>query len=197
MTADPDPPPAESTSDAALVIAVARGRQEALAALWRRHGGVVHGLARRLLRRDDLAEDVSQEVFLSLWRHPERFDPQRGSLRTFLLTTCHRRAVDVIRAEEARRNRELREQLQAPVPTVELEQAFADAAVAELVRHALGQLPVEERRAIELAYWGGHTYQEVARLLEQPEGTVKSRIRAGMRRLRELMATADSEGVAT
>ena len=89
--------------DAALVFAVARYEQAALAEVFRRHGGAVHGLARRLLGDDAPAEEVVQEVFLRLWRQPERFDPDRGSLRSFLLAQAHGRAVDLIRSEEARR----------------------------------------------------------------------------------------------
>ena len=171
-------------SDAALVVAVGRWRQDALAEAYRRHAGAVFGLASRVLGDRTLAEEVVQEVFLRLWDTPDRFDPERGSLRSFLLAQCHGRSVDLVRAEQSRRTREEKEHRQRAEGGYDLEHEVWDMAVAEHVREALDQLPPEERRAIELAYFGGHTYREVAEMLGQPEGTVKSRIRSGLRRLR-------------
>jgi len=98
----------EQASDANLVVAVARWHEPALAEVYRRHGGAVHALARRILRSDPPAEEVTQEVFLDLWRRPEKFDAQRGTLRSFLLARTHGKSVDVVRAEESRRRREER-----------------------------------------------------------------------------------------
>jgi len=181
-------------SDAALVVSVGRWRQDALAELFRRHGGAVLSLARRVLSGDRAAaEEVTQEVFLKLWQHPERFDAARGSLRSFLLTQAHTRAVDRLRSEGARRRREASDAAGRFVePVDDLERQVFDLAMAEHVRSAMAQLPDAERQAIVLAYFGGHTYREVATLLDQPEGTVKSRIRTGLRRLREALA---AEGV--
>jgi RNA polymerase sigma-70 factor (ECF subfamily) len=139
-----------------------------------------------------LGEEVVQEIFVRAWRDPGRFDPARGSMRSFLLAQVHGRSVDLLRAESARRAREEREALRNPDVDFDLEREVMQLTEAEAVRSALSTLSDGERRAIELAYFGGHTYREVAVLLEQPEGTVKSRIRAGLLRLR---AALIEEGV--
>ena len=177
-------------SDAALIVAIGRYRQEALAETYRRHAGAVFGLARRLLSDVSLAEEVVQEVFLRLWNQPDKFDPDRGSLRSFLLAQAHGRSVDLLRSETSRRRREEREARTTAEAGYDLEHEVWDLAVADRVHEVVRELPEEERRAIELAYFGGHTYREVAALLGQPEGTVKSRIRAGMRRMRVRLAEA-------
>lgn len=172
------------SSDPALVVAVARYHEGALAELYRRHAGPVHALARRLLGDPVLAEEIVQEVFLRLWREPERFDAERGSVRAFLLAHTHGRSVDLVRAESARRRREERDQVRTPEVGYDLEREVMDLAVGERVRAALAVLNQHERAAIELAYLGGHTYREVATALQEPEGTIKSRIRSGMQKLR-------------
>jgi RNA polymerase sigma-70 factor (ECF subfamily) len=177
-------------SDATLVVAVARYRQEALAEAYRRHAGAVYALARRLLNEQSLAEEVVQEVFFRLWDTPEKFDAARGTLRSYLLAQCHGRSVDLIRSEQSRRQREVKEHRQRAEAGYDIEHEVWDLAVAEHVREALVDLPDDERRAIELAYFQGHTYREVALILDQPEGTVKSRIRSGMKRMRRSLAAA-------
>lgn len=184
---------AGSASDAALMVAVGRWHHDALAEIYRRHGGAVHALATRVLGRGQPAEDVTQDVFVDLWQRPERFDPERGSLRTFLLTMAHGRAVDLLRADAARRAREERTARGTAMAGYDIEHEIWDLAVAEQVRAAVADLPEEERRAIELAYFGGHTYREVARILGAPEGTVKSRIRAGLRRMRAVIERHGAE----
>ncbi len=182
-------------SDAALVLGIARYRNDALAEAYRRHAGPVFGLARRLVNDQARAEEVVQEVFLRLWSAPDRFDPDRGSLRSYLLAHCHGRSVDMIRADSARRRREETE-FAVPIPWPDLIEEVWDVALSGFVRDALSELSEGERVAIEQAYFGGRTYREVAEMLGEPEGTIKSRIRSGLRRLRDqLQAAGVSPGV--
>jgi RNA polymerase sigma-70 factor (ECF subfamily) len=150
----------------------------------------VFALARRVLNDAARAEEVVQEVFLRLWNAPERFDPDRGSLRSYLLSHAHGRAVDAVRSDSSRRDREDREGLRAAVVDYDLEREVGDVIIAEHVREAVAALSPGERDAIELAYFGGHTYREVAVILDEPEGTIKTRIRTGMVRLRQGLVAA-------
>jgi RNA polymerase sigma-70 factor (ECF subfamily) len=185
-------------SDTALVMAVARYRQEALAETYRRHAGSVFALARRVIGDPVLAEEVVQEVFLRLWNDPDKFDPARGSLRSYLLAQTHGRAVDLLRSEGSRRRREETDARQAAEAGYDIEHEVWDLDLAEHVKKAVAGLPDDERRAIQLAYFGGHTYREVATMLDQPEGTVKSRIRAGLKRMRaSLGAVGVTESMGT
>ena len=181
----------QDVSDAAVVVSIARFSQDALAEAYRRHGGAVFALSRRVLGGDQArAEEVVQEVFLRLWDAPDRFDPQRGSLRSFLLAQSHSRSVDILRSDGSRRRREEKDARGTAEAGYDLEREIIDVTVAENLRESMHVLNESERRAIELAYFGGHTYREVAAILGEPEGTVKSRIRSGLRRLREeLVAT--------
>ena len=190
-----DMPRIDEVSDAQLVTSIARYSEVALAEAYRRHGGAVFGLAKRVLRNPTEAEDVTQEVFLRLWNQPDRFDAARGSLRSFLLAQAHGRAVDAVRSSSSRRAREARDAMRTADSPYDMQREVWDLAVADQVSSAMGELPEEERRAIELAYFEGHTYREVAQLLDQPEGTVKSRIRNGMRRMRAVLADAGVRGV--
>ena len=177
-------------SDAMLVVAIGRWRQDALAEAYRRHAGASFALARRLLVDRQLAEEVLQEVFLRLWNQPDRFDPERGSLRSYLLAQTHGRSVDLLRSETSRRRREEREARETAEHGTDIEREVMDHAMAEQVQEVVAGLPVDERKAIELAYFGGHTYRQVAVLLDEPEGTVKSRIRSGLRKMRVSMVEA-------
>ena len=155
-------------SDAQLVTAVARYSEVALAEVYRRHGGAVYGLARRVLNSTAEAEDVTQEVFVRLWNQPDRFDPGRGTLRSFLLAQSHARAVDAVRSLNARRAREAKDARRTAAAEYDMSHEAWDLALADKVAGALADLPPEERRAIELAYFDGRTYVEVAALLDTP-----------------------------
>jgi RNA polymerase sigma-70 factor (ECF subfamily) len=164
----------------------------ALAEMYDQFGSFVFGLASRVIRDRRAAEDVTQDVFLSLWERPEAFDPERGHLRTFLGTVAHRRAIDHVRREEARRRRNVRDaQTVLPIPDVD-ELAIA-IVTAEHVRAEVERLPADQREAIELAYFAGRTYRQVADELGIPEGTAKSRMRLGLRRIADALAAKGME----
>ncbi len=166
--------------DSDLARAVAAGESGALETVLLTHGGAVKTLARRVLRDEGLAEDVVQDTFAALWQAPQKYDPDRGTLRAFLMTIAHRRAVDIVRSEVARTRRELKPP-DRDYTSVEEEVWSRDLSAS--VRQALGHLTADERAAITLAYFGGLSYVETARRLDAPEGTVKSRIRSGMKKL--------------
>ncbi len=167
-----------------LVVA---GERAGLDEAYRAHAAVVFSLARKLTHNQALAEEVTQEVFLRLWKHPERFDPSRGSLRTWLLSQTHGRSIDLIRSESSRRIREERDHLLDLDTTPTIEEIALESERSREVRKAMQKLDPSERAAIEAAYFGGHSYRKVAELLGDPEGTVKSRIRSGMRKLAEAL----------
>jgi RNA polymerase sigma-70 factor (ECF subfamily) len=172
-------------SDASLVVAIGRWDRDAFAEVYRRHGGAAYSLACRTLSDRHTAEEVVQEVFLRLWERPERFEAERGTLRTYLLLETHGRCIDVVRSRTRRAQREERVVQLNPADPYDLELEIWDLTLAERVREARAALTDDERRAIDVAYFGRHSYREVAALLGEPEGTVKSRIRSGLEKLRE------------
>jgi RNA polymerase sigma-70 factor (ECF subfamily) len=182
----------ETVSDEWLAAAVGRNDEPALAEIYRRYGGAMISLAKRVLRDHAMAEEVVQEVLLRLWRRPERFDGGRGTLRTFLLGDVHGRSVDIVRSEVARKRREERDAVMTLHEHAEAPEAgLLEQATATALREAIAGLAEGEREAIELAYFGGHSYREVAEMLDQPEGTIKSRIRSGLARLGQDLSTAE------
>ena len=178
-------------SDEALVALCARGDQPALAELYDRYGRVAYGLALRILRDEGLAEDAVQEGFLAVWRSAARFVPERAKGSTWILTLVHRRAVDLVRRSERRRAEPLEA---APDPAGgSTEEAVWLHLERDRVQQALRRLPDQQREALELAYYGGFSQSELAERLGQPLGTIKSRMFAGLSRLRVLLADPNPE----
>ncbi len=185
-----------SAADQELVTRVTAGDQAALDELYRRHSRPVYSLALHILRDPATAEDVTQEVFLKLWRQSESYVPERGALGSWLLSVAHNRAIDVVR------RRRLREEYRLP-GSQEVGDVVADgsidpgdaAGIAEMartVRSALERIPPAQRQAIEMAFFQGKTHVEISDELGEPLGTAKTRIRLGMRKLRSLL---EAEGV--
>ncbi len=170
--------------DHVLMARVVSGDDDALAELFDRYGAFVLGVARRAAGSVCTAEDVVQDVFTALWCHPERFDPERGSLRAFLGVQAHRRAVDAIRRDVRREAREQRDGLDQGSKT-RCQDETDRLAMTEVVQQAIDRLPDDQRRAVELVFWHGHTHREVAEVLGIPCGTAKSRLRLAQAKLTE------------
>ena len=177
-----------AAADRVLVGRLSAGDQAALAEIYSLYGGLVFSVARRVLREAALAEDVTQEVFVFVWVHPDRFDPTRGSLKTWLGLLAHRRAIDRVRAERRRATGEGRVEPPAAIVS-EADDYLTATWLSGRVRDALDKLPDDQRQAVVLAYFGGRSYREVADELALPEGTVKSRIRLALRKLDSLLRT--------
>jgi len=159
------------------------GDERALAAVVAEFGGLVRSVARKVLHDGPAAEDVAQEVFVRLWERPDRFDPDRGSLRSFLAVVTRRRAVDWVRHHEAERRRRDRAAEDAPLVADDVAAAVATRDTADHVRAAVAHLPPDQREAVTLAFFGGLSYREVAATLGIPEGTAKSRLRLALAKL--------------
>jgi len=201
-SAAPAPPPVRSMrkdlahlSDEALVALVARGDETALGELYDRVGRVAYGIAFRIVRDDRLAEDAVQEGFLAMWRSAATFRADRAKASTWIVTLVHRRAVDLVRREERRRAEPLDlEQRDAPDPAGSAEDEAWLGFERERVQRLLRTLPDAQRETLELAYYGGYSQSELAERLGVPLGTIKSRMFAGLARLRELLDDTESEG---
>jgi RNA polymerase sigma-70 factor (ECF subfamily) len=178
-------------SDEALLEAVGRTDEAALAELYDRLGRVAYGLAFRVLRDRALAEDAVQEAFLHVWRSASGFRPERAKASTWVLTFVHRRAVDLVRREERRRAEPAEAAPASTAPGADEDVELRSRR--EIVQDALERLPADQREAIELAYYGGYTQSELAERLGQPLGTIKSRMFTGLSRLRTLLDEAGFE----
>ena len=174
-------------ADEELIERVARGDTRAFEAVFDRHSKAAYSLAYRITGSGAAADDVVQEAFLSLWRSSERYRPERGSLRSWLLSVVHNRAIDQVRralVHDRRRapGEDLAERHEAAERT---DDEAIRRDTARTVRSALGELPPEQVKVIELAYYGGFTHSQIADMLEMPLGTVKGRMRLGLEKMRE------------
>jgi len=182
--ADPDAPRTLET----LVQQVSRGDEEAFEELFRRTAGAVQGLIRRLLRDPAQSEEVAQEVMVEVWRTATRFDAARGSASTWIMTMAHARAVDRVRSAQASRDRD--EKVGRRDTVREYDEVAEEVEVRleqQAVRRCLGGLTDLQRESVQLAYYSGYTYREVSELLDVPLGTVKTRLRDGLIRLRDCL----------
>jgi RNA polymerase sigma-70 factor (ECF subfamily) len=173
-------------ADEELMQLVAGGDADAFEVVVERHADAAFSLAYRICGRRSLAEDVSQEAFLAVWRSGQRYDRTRGSVRTWALGIVHNRAIDALRRSSVHDRRRasdegIEETVEAPERT---DNQAIDKAVSDEIRGALSELPAEQRRVIELAYFGGFTHIEIASMLKTPVGTVKGRMRLGLQKLR-------------
>jgi len=182
------PHAAASGELAGLLAKVARGDEAAFAGVYDHFATVVYGLVRRVVRDPAQSEEVTQDVLLEVWRTASRFDPSEGSARGWLMTLAHRRAVDRVRSAQASARREAR----AAVAATEFDVVAEEVETrldAQRVRHCLDSLTELQRESVTLAYYGGYTYREVAALLGVAVGTVKTRMRDGLIRLRDCLGT--------
>ena len=181
-------------ADEEVMQLVQRGDPRAFELLYDRHGGAAYSLAYRIVGKQAAAEDVVQESLLSIWRSRRRYDPTRGSVRTWILGIVHNRAVDGLRRSSVHERR--RESLDVVEERFEARERtdveVARREEARSVRGALETLPTEQRQTIELAYFGGFTQSQIAELMDEPVGTVKGRMRRGLDKMRRELV----EGVA-
>jgi RNA polymerase sigma-70 factor (ECF subfamily) len=173
---------------AALLAQVARGDEAAFAGVYDQFATLVYGLVRRVVRDPAQSEEVTQEVLLEVWRTASRFDPGEGSARSWLMMLAHRRAIDRVRSAHAAAQREARAAMAAPDYDVVAEEVETRLD-AQRVRRCLEALTDLQRESVTLAYYGGYTYREVAALLGVAVGTVKTRMRDGLIRLRDCLGT--------
>jgi RNA polymerase sigma-70 factor (ECF subfamily) len=182
-------PASRRDADAELAGRLVAQDPAALNDAYRLFGHRVYRVAYGLLRREELAQDITQDVFLRLWNRPERFDADRGSLSSFLQLDAHGRSVDLIRSEEARNKREIANERQSSNHQDGPEEEAMKMITSERVRNALATIKETERAPIAMAFYLGYSYRKVATVLGVPEGTVKSRIRSGLAKLRDTLGT--------
>ena len=189
----PGAPDLRSLADEDLMQLVRRGDARAFEAVYDRHAGAAFSVAYRMVGRGNVAEDVVQEAFLSIWRSGARYERARGSVRTWVLGIVHHRAIDQLRRTSVHAKRRasdegIEERVEAPERT---ETEVARREEADTIRSAMDNLPAEQSHVIELAYFGGFTHTEIAEMLETPVGTVKGRMRLGLEKLRNHLRTLE------
>jgi RNA polymerase sigma-70 factor (ECF subfamily) len=177
-----------SDDDVRLREELTSGYEQALAEAYDAHAAAVYGIAMRITNDQGVAEDIAQEVFVELWRRPERYDPERTRLRSWLCMIARRRAIDWLRRRGTQDH--YAHMLVEPTVTDGVEEDVVSASVAKQVRSAVEELPAQHREVIVLAYYHGLTYREVAKALDLPEGTAKSRLRSGLRRIADTLGAA-------
>lgn len=187
VRSDVDDPPELGDLHSMLLVQAGLGDEAAFARIYDLLAPLLYGIVVRVLRDPARAEEVTQEVFVEIWRLAPRYDPLRGTVRSWAATIAHRRAVDRVRSEQSARDRDQRDIDLRIEHSGGVDEIVGDRFERERVGRALGKLTDLQRQAVELAYYGGHTYREVAVLLDVSEGTVKTRIRDGLIRLRDEM----------
>lgn len=180
----------QPSGETELLRAVGRGDEAAFGQFYDLTSARLHGIVLKVVRNPALAEEITQEVYLEIWRLAPRFDPSRGSATGWSSTIAHRRAVDRVRAEQARTDREERDRPGPSAPFDSVVEQVLDRIDRSAVGEALRSLSEQQRTAVTLAYYGGHTYRQVAALLDIPEGTAKTRIRDGLIKLRDQFGVA-------
>ena len=180
-------------ADEELISLAGQGEAQAFAVLYDRHSRAAYSLAYRMMGEKHAAEDLVQDGFLKVWRGAESYRVERGSVRTWILSIVHNRGIDQLRSTASRRRTQ--EKVEASAPVSQPSEAFAETlrnSQREQVREALGTLPQEQLKILELAYFSGYTHVEIAELLSLPLGTVKGRMRLGLKKIRDYF---DSENV--
>ncbi|MEZ5246888.1 MAG: ECF RNA polymerase sigma factor SigK [Acidimicrobiales bacterium] len=180
-------PPATTDAAGEELLRAGRGDEAAFGRFYDLTASMVHGVVRKVVRDPAMAEEITQEVFLEIWRLAPRYEATRGSARGWAATIAHRRAVDRVRSEESRRRREDIDGRREIAAFDSVSETVGDELEGQRVAKALASLSETQREAVVLAYYGGNTYREVAVLLDVPEGTVKTRIRDGLIRLRDTL----------
>ena len=175
-----------------ISLVAAKGSAEAFAALYDRHGSAAYSLAYRMMGEKQAAEDLMQDAFLKVWRGAGSYRTERGSVRTWILSIVHNSGIDQLRSLASRRRTQ--DRVEASAPVSQPSEAFAQTwrnSQREQVREALGTLPAEQLKILELAYFSGYTHVEIAELLELPLGTVKGRMRLGLKKMRDYFDSRD------